>query len=95
MITREQVIKKIEQEELDFVGACFGFKVASELGIFIEVEEEVDLNSRRIVTFIELNHVDGDNTYEPIRASIIEGTDKRAILHEVEELVRGFKKNLQ
>lgn len=90
MITREQIVDKVEQEELDFVGASLGFKIHSELGIFIQVEEQVDYNDRRVVTFIELNHVDEDNTYEPMRASVIEGTDKRAIIHEVEKLINYF-----
>lgn len=59
-IIKENIIK--EAKQLDNIGDCFGIKITSDKGLFVQVEYSFDGNKEY---FIELNDVDAENCYEP------------------------------
>lgn len=84
----DSIMEYVAEEDLRVDGDTTSFKIETELGLFIAVEDMQDYQDKYLVTFIELNYVDQDSTYEPIDAITVVGTDLGEIQRGIEELLK-------
>ena len=84
----DSIMEYVAEEDLRVDGDTTSFKIETELGLFISVDDMQDYQDKYLVTFIELNYVDQDSTYEPIDAITVVGTDLGEIQRGIEELLK-------